>query len=172
MVGQGIACESVLIYRAGIKFTDVSTDKLNELIDFIGSHKSHDYAIKELHKVSGQGLNARFQIDTSTKTILSIPLSFRLKKVSLSSMLIECEHELDIEARLRMKMSLPGGKFISFRGKVAYCLKTYDGSTAPYNIGIQFIDMPQKDKEKLKEFVRVLEKNDDNSSFFSAFENC
>lgn len=75
-------------------------------------------------------------------------------------------HELAIEARLPMEMSLPGDKFISFRGKVAYCLKTDAGSTALHNNGIELIDMPQKHKEKLKEFVRVLEKNDDNSSFF------
>ncbi len=158
--------EMAPLYQAGIKFTDISPDKLGELMNFITFHKQTDYELEELHEVSGQRVGPRFRIDPTTKPILQFPVGYTLKKLSLSGMLIESEHELALETRLPMEISLPGDEPISCSGRVAYCVKADMEDTALYNIGIEFINMPEKDKEKLKNFIKILDERDEGSSSF------
>jgi hypothetical protein len=164
--GEGTLGEGIPFYRAGIRFTTVPVEKLNELIEIIESHKRDSSEVDELHKVSGQRLNTRFYIDPPSKTILNLPISYRVRKMSLSGMLVESDHELAIETRLPMEISLNGNGLISFKGRVASCLKGEAEGNARYNIGIEYINMSLENKEKLKDFIRLLENMEEDSSFF------
>jgi Tfp pilus assembly protein PilZ len=169
--GRGLFGENIPIYKAGIKFTTVPTDKLNELIDVvmdvIDSHERDHYELEELHKVSEQGLiNTRFHIDPIEKTVLNSPVSYRLRKVSLNGMVIESGHELAIGTRLPMELSLPGNRVISFDGRIAYCLKMQAEGKALHSIGIEFAEMSLTHRERLKEFMLHLDNKNECSSFF------
>ncbi len=160
------ADEIAPLYQAGLKFTDISTDKLNELIDFITFHKQSDYELEVLNTANGQRLGTRVHIDPTPKPILQFPLTYTLKKLSLSGMLVESEHELALESRLPMEISLPGNESISCTGRVAYCVKADTEDVVLYSIGIEFMDMPDEDKDRLEKFIKALDERDEGPSSF------
>jgi c-di-GMP-binding flagellar brake protein YcgR len=89
---------------------------------------------------------------------MDVPESYGVKKISLGGMLIESESPLEIEERIPMEIILPGDIHIKFLGRIASSLKVSEVGTSRYNIGIEFIEMPEEDKKKLQEFILVLDK--------------
>jgi hypothetical protein len=55
-----------------------------------------------------------------------------------------------------MEITLTENSSIRFLGRVTYCL-LIKKDTEHYNIGIEIIDMIEKDKETLAEFIRLLD---------------
>ncbi|HYA11924.1 MAG TPA: PilZ domain-containing protein, partial [Thermodesulfovibrionales bacterium] len=58
--------------------------------------------------------------------------------------------------KLPMEMTLTENSSIRFLGRVTHCL-LIKKDTEHYNIGIEFIDMIEKDKETLAEFIHLVE---------------
>lgn len=135
-------------YTAGMKFTDLSEDTVPNLIRFIRSYQED----KEL-RMSDVTLHA----DASEKAFVDILESCHVKKMGLGGMLIETGRGIEIERRLPMQISLPGGAPLRFLGRVASCLSMPDMEPERYDIGIEFVDMADKDRDTLKAFIRVLE---------------
>ena len=61
----GRAGEVVPIYKAGLKFTNISVEKITELLSFIEDHKK-----EEIYVMGSSRLNIRFHIDDEKKTLL------------------------------------------------------------------------------------------------------
>lgn len=158
-------CGSVLpVYTVGMKFRNLSNEKIIELKKFIENIKQEDQTQHEMHNLSGLRLNIRFHIDTQGKAILNFPESYKVKKLSLGGMLIESRHALKVENRLPMEIFPPEVDPISFLGRVVSCLLINNKGQEQYDIGIEFIDMSGKGRERLKEFIRLLHKMERNSS--------
>ena len=93
--------EVVPIYSAGLKFTNMSAEKITELLSFIDSNKK-----EEVHVIGGTRLNVRFHINDPEKAILNFPASYKVKTIGLGGMLIECVRDLEIETRIPMELSI------------------------------------------------------------------
>jgi len=149
--------EVVPIYAAGLKFTNMSTERITELLNFIEGHKK-----EEVNVTGGCRLNIRFHIDEAEKAVLNLPSSCKVKEISLGGMLIECEQDLVIESTIPMTLSTYDDKLIRLMGRVASCRVIYGGGGKQYAVGIEFLDLTEKDREILATFIdccTVIENN-------------
>jgi hypothetical protein len=145
-------------YKAGMKFIDVSKEKVNEIVTFIEVHKRDIDKLVDLYSPSGRRLYVRISIEDPEKAVLSYQVSYKVKSISLGGMLIESEHPLDIESRFPMEIkSLTENGDIKFLGRVASCHLTKNKDIEFYDVGIEFIEMSEKDREILVELIRVID---------------
>ncbi|MCG6535671.1 MAG: PilZ domain-containing protein, partial [Syntrophales bacterium LBB04] len=150
------------IYTAAMKFTDVSDDKANEIMDFIEIHR-HDVDKRvNLSSPSGLRLYARIRIEDPEKAVLDY--HYKVKTLSRAGMLIESEYSLEIESRLPMEMILAENKLIKFSGRVASCRSVQNMDNEHYEIGIDFLEMSGKDREILNEFIGLIDTIDKSPS--------
>jgi hypothetical protein len=140
--------ESVLLYLAGMEFRDVLTDKVVQIIDFI----------REIVDIRDKRLKGiRFRIRTHEKAILDCVETYSVKLISLGGMLIETKHELSVENVSPMELFLPDDDHpIHFRGRTASCQEVLAGDVKHYRTGIEFTEMKQEDKARLKAFLHFL----------------
>jgi c-di-GMP-binding flagellar brake protein YcgR len=144
----GVHGEIVPIYTAGLKFINISADKITQLLDFIEEHKK-----EEIYVMGSTRLNVRFHISDPKKASLNYPARYKVKKISLGGMLIECTQALEVESRIPMELSLQDDTPITFVGRIASCQAAEEGDPKPYNIGIEFLDLTRKDNEMLTTFI-------------------
>jgi hypothetical protein len=145
-LGKGPHDEKVPIYKAGIKFTNVISEKMANLLNFI-----------EENKVAPDNrLTIRFDVKSPDKASLNGPHNYRVKKVSNNGMLIVTDIPLKMEERLPMEIFIHGDKVIRVLGRVASCLEVSDEAPKHYDIGIEFLDISQNDKTKFYEFIESL----------------
>jgi len=143
---DGPHAEKVPVYKAGMRFTDIISDKMARLLEFIESHKlSQD-----------ERLNIRFTIKAPDKAILDGPHNYGVKNMSISGMRIETDMGVDVGARYPMEISLEDNRTIKVLGRVVSCLEVNDRAPKHYAVGIEFIEMSDQDRKKLKEFVDAL----------------
>jgi c-di-GMP-binding flagellar brake protein YcgR len=144
------------VYKAGMKFIDVSKEKINEIVNFIEEHRRDIDKLINLYSLSGRRLYVRIAIEDPEKAILNYEGSYRVKGLSLGGMLIGSKHPLEIESKFPMKVkTLTENSYMEFLGRVASCLLIND--IEHYDIGIEFIEMSQKDRQILVELIRVLD---------------
>ena len=139
------------IYEIGLSFDEVLTGKGADLLKFINGN-IFDKAIKT--RVRG----IRMKIIQPEKTvILDDRDSYYVKMIGLGGMLIESKEELNIEDRFPMEMSFSEDKKpIKFLGRTAYCMEIPGKTPQCYDTGIEFIEMSEKDRARLKEFIDML----------------
>ncbi len=145
--------ETVPIYEAGIQFKDVLTEKGTELIDFI-----EESIIPEPIKLRLKGTRVKI-IKPEKTTILDYYTTYNVKKVSLGGMLIETDHEIEVNTKFQMELIFPDEKgSVKFRGRITSSLEIPDKTPNFYNTGIEFVEMSKEERGKLKEFINYLEK--------------
>lgn len=138
--------ESVLIYTAGIEFIDILSEKMSELMHFIESHR-----IAGETRLSG----VRFQIRSPEAARLDYPYNYRVKKISLSGMLIETTQPFDVGKRFPLELYLVDKTFKCI-GRVASCSRVPSEPSIIYDIGIAFDEISKENKDILKEFISTL----------------
>jgi c-di-GMP-binding flagellar brake protein YcgR len=140
------------IYEVGIKFQEVLTGKGANLLNFISGNIS-DKSIK----TRVQGL--RVKINQPEKAVIvNDSDSYYVKMIGLGGMLIESKEELDLEGRFSMEMSFSEDvNPIKFLGRTAYCVEIPGNTPKRYDTGIEFIEMNEKDRAQLKEFIDILQ---------------
>jgi hypothetical protein len=149
-IRKGAGGEAMPVYSAGMKFTDVLSPKLMELISFIDRHK-----IVEEHRLGG----LRVHIDAPGKALLDVPHAYRVKVISMSGMLIEMEDGLELDRVCPMEFALKeGGEPIRFTGRIVYCVEAVDQDTRRHEIGVAFEDMDLEQKKRLAEYIESISK--------------
>jgi c-di-GMP-binding flagellar brake protein YcgR len=146
--------EAVPVYRAGVMFKNVSSDKLVELKDFMrtfgapdGEKLSDEYPPTAL----------RFRIKATESAVLYYHKTSPVKKISLGGMLMEGYNGIKLEWRAPMALFLPNENApLKFRGRVASCIEIPGRRTKHYDIGVEFLDMPEDDRSRLSEFLLLL----------------
>jgi Tfp pilus assembly protein PilZ len=139
------------VYEAGMRFNEVLTGKGTDLLNFIRENIS-DKAIK----TRVEGLRVKI-IRPERTVIVDDRESYFVKMISFGGMLIETKEELAIESRFPMEMSLPeDGRPIKFMGRTAYCVEMPGKTPKRYDTGIEFIEMNEKERARLKEFIDFL----------------
>ena len=144
--------ERVSIYTAGIKFRDDSVDKI---ADFF--HNAIEHGKKEkMEMMVDRRINVRFHITAPWEKILSFPAQFKMKEISLNGMRIRTDQPLGIKSVIPLELSLKADNPIHFAGRVASCRMTEGKGRAHYEIGVEFLDLTDKDRTLLKAFMDYL----------------
>jgi Tfp pilus assembly protein PilZ len=138
----------VPVYRAGIRFTNVSGEKAGLLQQFIDENK-----VRTLEPRVG---GVRFRIASSEDVKVDLPRKYEVKRVSLSGMLVETEYPLALNSEHGVELFL-NGEAMHFAGRVAYCGTIGTDKSSVYDIGIEFVRMSESDRKSLKDFLDTLE---------------
>ncbi len=138
----------VSIYSVGMQFKDMTTERVTELQHLIESHK-----IEEVQVKGGTRLTIRFHIKDPENVTLIYPDDFKVKVISLGGMLIECVRNFEIESRIPMEMFIHDDNPLTFVGRVASCQGIDKEGQKQYDIGIDFLDLTEKDREVLASFI-------------------
>ncbi len=160
--------ELIPVYTSGMQFRNLSDEKMNELADFIQEHVIQ-YQNKECQSIdqlkvkkrSGLRLYVRFLIEAPEKATLHIQDAYRVKKINLRGMLIDSEHALEPEHRLPMEMTLQKDKVIFFLGRIVTCNLISKKKPKRYEVGTEFINLSNQDKQTLQDFISSLDNIDD-----------
>lgn len=145
--------ESVPRYTVSMKFKD---GQIHKIADFINSLDQFKKAEKPA--MAERRLHVRFHFTIPLETLLSHSAQFKVKKISLSGMLIQGEHALEINSMIPMGLSLNADNPVNFIGRVASCHMTKDKGQTPYEMGVAFSDMTDTGSMLLKTFVDELER--------------
>ncbi|HEB75759.1 MAG TPA: PilZ domain-containing protein [Nitrospirae bacterium] len=136
----------VPIYRAGIRFEGVLSEKTLSLLEFI--EKSRILTLEK--RILG-----RFNLK-SGDAHMQCPHNFTVKKISLSGMLIESDAPLAADSEFVMTLTRSDdGKELSIRGRVASLLEP-ELADEPYRIGIEFVSPTDDDRKVLKAYIDSL----------------
>jgi hypothetical protein len=135
--------EVIPIYEVGMKFTDVTPERIPVFNDFIG----------RLRISEDQRVIARVDIRPPEKAALHFLHCNKVRIISKNGMLIEAEQSCKVEDAFPVELLLPGGESIKVFGKVASCLK---GPENTYGVGIEFFDILPGDRSKLDKFIDTL----------------
>lgn len=146
--------EVVPVYRAGVTFKNVSSDNLVKLKDFMRT-----FGIPDGEKVSDEypPTALRFRIKTTENAVLYYHRTSPVKKISLGGMLVEGYNGIKLEWRAPMALFLPNETApLKFRGRVASCIEIPGRRSKHYDIGVEFLEMPEHDRLRLSEFLHLL----------------
>ncbi len=140
--------ETIPVYTAGIRFENIFSEKLLNLIDFIDNS-----AVSKENRLSG----LRFKIYANEKVILNYKETYPVKKISFGGMCVETNCEFPVEGRFPMEIFLPEEEYpIKFEGRIASCLAVEGEKSQCYDIGIEFMDILEHDRLKLAHFIELL----------------
>lgn len=135
------------VYRAGIKFTETLSEKANQLIKFIEENR--------IDKIESRLGGIRFQVADSERVKIDYPEKYKVRKLSLSGMLIETEFPLKKDSIHHIELFI-NEDVINTDVRVVNCEKFELQEPYKYNIGIEFVNIPLKDKKKLKLFLESI----------------
>lgn len=145
-LGEGRHNEKYPIYKAGLRFGSTPRDTSDRLQAFI----------EENRVTEDKRLTIRFNVLAPDSAILNVPLSYSIKTISMGGMCIESDLPFSVEDRLSLEAFLPGKAAITCLGRVAFCSEAASEITKRYEVGIEFLEMSEDDKAKLKEYIALL----------------
>ncbi len=143
--------EASPVYRIGLSFTDVSSDKLVILKDFIRiSGTPYEQRLSNQYGPSA----LRFRIHVHEKAVLYSARPSYVKKISLGGMLTVFDNEIPVERNLPMALFLPKMNLpIRFHGRVASCIEKSDRRSNRFDVGIEFLGMAEDNRVRLSRFL-------------------
>jgi hypothetical protein len=139
--------EGVPEYSAGLRFTDVLSEKMEELLAFIDEYK----VVPEQRLVG-----VRFAIEARGKALIDYPENYRVKLISLSGMLIESETSFDAETVHPMELMLPHLPPLHFTGRIASLVEVREPPPTHFEMGVEFLDMSDEARSRLEGYVAGL----------------
>ena len=145
------------VYRTGMKFTEMTSSQRIELHNFINQQGEEPGNELFEGKLNGMRMHVRFTLVPPAKALLNVKKGYRIKNISLSGMLIESEDSIENGLKIPMEIIRTSKKTIRFTGRIVMCNSVGEGEQRPYEIGIEFLDMTEKDRELLKEIVCLAE---------------
>lgn len=151
--------ERVSIYKAGLIFNAGYAEKISAFLKPLNKTKAPSSVERRLH--------VRFTITTPEEKILSYPIQFTVKSISLGGMLIHTEQTVETESNIPMELSLHDDKAVKFIGRVASCTLMKDADQALNEIRVEFATLTGKDTTLIMEFIDYLsdfELNDDGNT--------
>lgn len=138
------------VYRAGIRFTDTLSEKAGLLQDFINQNRT-----RRLENRLG---GVRFKL-TGNKTMqVDVPHEYKVKKISLSGMLVETGVPLEIDSQCELELFVNSHN-LKILSKISNIREIADNGITKYEIGIEFLKMSEHDEDILISFINSLEKD-------------
>ncbi|GAB4485215.1 MAG: hypothetical protein OHK006_10970 [Thermodesulfovibrionales bacterium] len=137
-------------HKAGVKFTDLSTDTLVQLKDFM---RMTGVPCEKKLPDEYQPSPLRFRVVENNRAKLNYPADFPVRRISLGGMLVETTCDFEQEERHPMALLLPGDdRPLKFLGRVASRIPR----NGFFDLGIEFMDMNAYDQGRLGMFLRTL----------------
>jgi len=136
------------VYKAGVKFTNVLTDEATNLITYVEKSRTSD--------MEKRILGVRFKVRQPNNAMISIPCEYAIKKISLSGMLIAADiaHEIDSEHEMEIYFDRTS---IAVVGRIANLAEVKGEGAVKYNIGIEFIKIPEEELKILTSYIDAIE---------------
>jgi len=156
----------VPVYTAGMKFTEVEEQKVKEIAAFIENNLKHVNKDADIYSSSGRRQYLRVYIESPERSLLKFHESYRVKNIGRGGMLIESEFPLKIATVLPLEIFFNEDQSMKVSGKIISCSPIQSKESACYNIGIEFINMPEKVLKKLDNFILLLDKTDPDTPSF------
>jgi len=136
------------LYRVGIRFTETLSEKTQKLYEFIEENK-----VKSLEKRLG-GIRVKIAADEKVK--IDMPHEYKVKKMSLSGMLVETVYPLTEDSKNSIELFLSGHP-LKIIVRVANCKEVILDGSEKYEIGIEFLWMSEQDEDILRNFLDMLD---------------
>jgi hypothetical protein len=140
--------EIIPVYKAGIKFTDIMSEKSNMLVNFIEESR----VITLERRLGG----ARCKIVSPKDIKIGYPYGYGVKNISLSGMEIETEYPFEPLSMVDMELVLDS-KVVNIMGRIKNCVKVTLENFTKYDMGVEFVEVSDEDKKLLKRFLDTLE---------------
>jgi c-di-GMP-binding flagellar brake protein YcgR len=138
-------------YEVGLKFDNIFTDKGSSLIDFIETN-----VLTKQFKIRLMGL--RVKLVEPKSTVVRDHKTYNVIRISEGGMFIETGKKFDLNSTFNMEMKLPKDRqALKFIGRIASSVAMVDKVPMRYGAGIEFIEMNDKDRTKLKKFIDTLQ---------------
>ncbi len=142
------------VYRTGVKFMDLTTEKLVRLKDFI---RLSGVPVEQRIGDEFTPAALRFVLQGDTETTLTYPAEYEVKKISLGGMLIRANYHFTTDRKFPMAIFLPDDPFpVKFQGRIASCIEVQDMDARLYDVGIEFFAIPEDDRLRLTSFIDQL----------------
>ncbi|MEE9523298.1 MAG: PilZ domain-containing protein [Thermodesulfovibrionales bacterium] len=135
----------VPVYKAGIEFDGVISDKAKDLRNFL----EDNVIIKLENRLFG-----RFKVRLKQSINLDSEYDFHVQTMSQSGMLIETELLPDKESVFDMELKF-NGNTISIKGRVVYVKQISEpgGKQEKSHLGIEFVEFDEEAKKVLEDFI-------------------
>ncbi len=140
--------EVVPVYKAGVKFTNVLTDKATELINYIEKSRTSD--------MEKRILGVRFKVRQPDNAMITMPSEYDIKKLSLAGMLITSDTLHEIESEHEMEIYLDG-TCITVVGRIANLAEVKGEGAEKYDIGVEFIKIPEEELKILTSYIDAID---------------
>jgi hypothetical protein len=142
--------KSAPVYRTGVSFGGVPSDKRAKLRDFIG--RSGSPCEQRASDVYRPRL-LRFDLHAHKKAVMYYTKTLPVKKIGLGGMLAELHRDVQPGKVFLMEISIPNeNPPIRFRGRIASRIPMPDSKAGCFDVGIEFLDMSLADKYRLSKF--------------------
>ena len=136
----------VSVYQAGIDFRSILDDKARQMLQFI-----EENVVVDLEK----RLFGRFHLDDGDRSVdLDKDEEFRVRKISLSGMLIETELRPTPEAVYDIELRFNGSK-IDTRVRIAHVREHKTGEGLA-EVGVEFQELADDARAELEHFIEGL----------------
>lgn len=149
-------------YLYGLQFKELDHDKWNEVRSTLDdSFMPSEQRYSDERRMSG----LRFKLYEEKTARLYYHEKFSVKKISYGGMLIESDRKLEPEQMHTMELLLPGDSHpIEFRGRIVSCKDIPGFEEERFEVGIEFRDMDEYERERLVRFVSELYLSRESSS--------
>lgn len=141
------AGEMVSQYSAGLRFKDVLSEQVTQLLGFIDQNK-----VNPEKRLAG----LRFRISAAGKAMIDAAQSYDVQLISLSGMLIRTDQDLALEGLHPMELMPTDEVSIHFTGRVASSIEVHEDGPAYHEVGIEFVEMSPNDRARLDAYVATL----------------
>ncbi len=138
------------VYRAGIKFTDTLSEKAMMLQNFINQNRTR--------KLENRLGGVRFKLSGNKTMQVDVPHEYKVKKISLSGMLVETEIPLEIETQCEMELFI-NSHSLKILTRISNIKEEASNDMTKYEVGIEFLKMSEQDEDILVSFINSLEKD-------------
>ena len=139
------------IYRIGMEFLDMSDRQVQALAGFAQSHCTEKHII-DVVSLDDKRVHVRFLPDDPEKVSLDYASDFQLMNISLNGLLIESEQKITIGSIIPLVITFEEKEIIKLLGKVVR-LSEKEDTPGHYDIGIEFMEMSETDKNILASFI-------------------
>ena len=142
--------EVVPVYKAGVKFTNVLTNEATNLITYIEKSRTSD--------MEKRILGVRFKVRQPDNAMITMPCEYEIKKISLAGMLIgsDSAHVIDSEHEMEIQLN---GTPVTVIGRIANLAEAKGEGAAKYDIGVEFIRVPEEELKILTSYIDALKES-------------
>ncbi len=131
-----------------IRFDAGQDENIAHLLDTV-----EQQGVKDERKESDRRRHVRFRMTIPLESILRHTSRYRVKTLSLSGMLIQCEQPLEINSMIPMELSLSTGSRVAFIGRVASCIPSSNNGQTCWDIGVEFQELTETGRSMLRAFI-------------------